>query len=342
MMERAFGGLEGPDPPAQWDWLFVRNPATPRVHYAIADAGGHIAGQYAMLPLRLIHEARETVGLLSLYTATDPEFQGQGIMTTLARHVYDDARDEAPIVFGFPNPNSAPVFYSKLGWFELRPFPLLLRPLHSLRAIAAEQRPKLEVAGAAAGPPAAALALSDRARAWTAARRGVTVRRVEALGGLVGPIWDAVADRLGTCAIRDDRYVRWRFDESPFTYRKFVATRGDEVVGFAVTTIAAWHGTQVAHLMELLALPRDHVAGRSLAAAVCRDAALSGAVAVLAIVTPRHPQRRELLRAGFLPVPTPFKSMFSFGVRVNGSGVVPNRLLHIDDWHLSGADLDYL
>ena len=90
-------------------------------------------------------------------------------------------------------------------------------------------------------------------------------------------------------------------------------------------------------------MPRNDGAGaRLLLARTFLDAAREGATAIVALATPRHPHRRAMLQSGFMPAPEPLKAKFSFGVRQNGSGVVPNNLFHIDDWYLSGADLDTL
>ena len=87
--------------------------------------------------------------------------------------------------------------------------------------------------------------------------------------------------------------------------------------------------------------PRNDGAGaRRPLARTFLDAAREGATAIVVLATPRHPHRRAMLRSGFVPAPKPLKGRLSFGVRHNGSDVVPNTLFHIDDWYLSGADLD--
>jgi hypothetical protein len=64
---------------------------------------------------------------------------------------------------------------------------------------------------------------------------------------------------------------------------------------------------------------------------------------VRAIVSPRHPHRRSFLRAGFLPVPRRLKAGYSFGVCVlDSSRVIPDTVLDIENWYISGADLDYI
>jgi hypothetical protein len=275
----------------------------------VADAGERLAGQYAAVPVRLQHAGTVVHALMSVQTATDPEFQRQGILSALANDLYDRTRERAPVVFGFPNPAVAPARYGRLGWVELRPFPLLGRPL-------------------------AGLPLSRPGRA--------PVSTFESFGDWADELWEALAPSLGTCAVRDAAYLNWRFRDSPYEYECYGVERHGTIVAFAVLGFARSRGRRVAYVMELMARPDDAAAARSLIAHCAHVAGRSGARAIATIATHRHPHRSALLRAGLVPLPARLRSSFSFGVRHNGPGAVPNQLFHIDDWHLSPADLDYL
>ena len=52
---------------------------------------------------------------------------------------------------GFPNASSAPGFYRKLGWVELRPYPLLVRPLGNARDAFNVWKPRLAPIGSLIG-----------------------------------------------------------------------------------------------------------------------------------------------------------------------------------------------
>jgi GNAT superfamily N-acetyltransferase len=339
LMRRAFPDAEDRGADA-WDWIFVGNTSGARMHYLVAEAGERLAGQYATMPVRLQYLGGARIGLLSLYTATDPDFARQGIFTKLASQLYDEASAETLLVYGFPNPNSAPGFYKKLGWVELGPFPMLLRPLGSLASVVGNRRPMLAPLGALAVPGAALLEARDRTVLAVERRRGLELRRLEAFGPWADDLWRSVSPSLGTCAVRDSAFLHWRFVESPMAYTRYVALRGGEPVGFVVTAFSGWRGRRVAHLMELMAAPGDRGAARALVAKAALGARAQGAGAMWAIATRRHPQRRALLAAGFAPLPDSLTKTFSFGVRVFGDE--REELRHVDDWYLSGADLDYV
>jgi GNAT superfamily N-acetyltransferase len=291
-----------------WDWLFVGHPAGPGA-FVVADAGERLAGQYATVPVRLQHGGRVIPALMSVQTATDPAFQRQGILSALAENLYEQTRVDVPVVFGFPNPAVAPARYGRLGWVELRPFPLLGRPVAGLPPL----RPT---------------------------RQHITT--FESFGSWADELWEDVSPDLGTCAVRDSTYLNWRFCDSPYEYLRFAVVRNNAIVAFAVLGFARSRGRRVAYVMELMARAGDGAAARALVAHCLHAAGRSGARVISTIATRRHPHRRAFLRAGLLPLPRPLRRSFSFGVRHNGPGAVPNELFHIDDWYLSPADLDYV
>lgn len=337
LARRAFR-LEAPDERGAevWDWIFLRNPAGGRLRYFVADAGDRLAGQYAVMPVRIQHDGREALGLLSLHTMTDPDFERQGISTTLARAVYEDSGDAA-LVCGFPNPTSAPLLYRKLGWTELRPFPLLLRPLGGVRRLLAARHPLLAPLGALLDAVTPLLgAVTPKGG------RGIVVEPFDRFGAWADELWEQLAAGLGTCVIRDAAFLNWRFCDAPFAYRRFCARRDGRIVGFAVARLAAWRGLPVLYLMELLADPSDTDAPRVLLGHVLDDARQAGASVAYTVATRRHPHLRALRRAAFLTARGPARANHSFGVRAVGPTALPERLLSIDEWYLSPSDFDWL
>lgn len=100
-------------------WLYAENPEGRVVGYD-AWHGSRLAAHYVCIParMRLLGVAR--TGLLSLNTATHPDFQGKGLFTRLAEQVYSSAAMEGfEFVYGVANANSTPGFVRKLGFSQL-------------------------------------------------------------------------------------------------------------------------------------------------------------------------------------------------------------------------------
>jgi GNAT superfamily N-acetyltransferase len=334
LLDRAYG--PDADRAALWDWAFARNPYTSDLHYLVADTGDGLAAQHTGIPVAMVHQGRRIGGLITIFTATDPAFQGRGLFRELAEQQYARSCGTCPIVLGFPNRRSAPSYFKRLGWVELRPFPQLRRPLRN-------------TGGHAEG--GAALALAARAMDVTGRigrSRTVEVGLVDDFSGVANPIWKAIEPHVGTAIVRDETFLNWRFVQSPFAYRRLVARRDGEPVGLAVLAEDSADGK--ARLMEFMVKPEEKIGvARALLCDVIEAATESGAYGLGCVATRGHPQRRALLGAGLLPVlgkrlrASPLGAgENAFGVRINGRGVEPSALLDVDEWYLSGADQDWL
>lgn len=97
-------------------WLYLENPAGQVVGFD-AWEGVRLVATYVTIPARLRVDERSAPGLLSLNTATHPEFQGKGLFTRLATAVFDRAAGAGfSCVYGIANANSTPGFTRKLGF----------------------------------------------------------------------------------------------------------------------------------------------------------------------------------------------------------------------------------
>jgi GNAT superfamily N-acetyltransferase len=334
LIDRAYG--PNANNAALWDWAFVRNPHTSDLYYLVADTGDGLAAQYAGMPVAMVHQGRRIRGLITIFTATDPAFQRRGLFRELAERLYDCTTDTCPIVFGFPNQRSAPTYFKHLGRVELRPFPQLRRPLRNS-------------GGHAGGAAATAIAARALDIAGSIGRdRTIAVSMVDDFTGIANPIWEELEPHVGTAVVRDETFLNWRFVQSPFEYRRFVARREGEPVGLAV--LAADSSDGKARLMEFMVKPSERAGvARTLLSRVVQAATDSGAYGLGCIATRRHPQWRALLAAGLLPVIGGRLRASrlgvgdnAFGVRINGHGVDASSVLEIDGWYLSGADQDWL
>jgi predicted N-acetyltransferase YhbS len=341
LSQRAFGTLL-PDAKALWSWQFLEPAWGKRMYYFVADSGSRLIGQSAAWPVQVQHQHRTVLGLLSVSSSVDPEFNGRGVFPALARRLFTDAESEAPLVFGFPNQQAAPVYYGRLNFVELRPLPLLVLPLGKLRRVLATWKPRLKPVAALFEAASPLLRLAAWVASAVAEARGAQVVPLTRFEAWSDELWASLAPELGTCIVRNAQYLQWRYCHSPFPYARYQLQRHGRAVGFAVSRLVPWRGGSLAHLMELMVPRHDYAGARALVGRVILDAMSAGASAICAIATARHPHRAAMLASGMLPLRGPLIPKLSFGVRINGPGVVPNRLLHVDDWYVSGSDLDYL
>jgi GNAT superfamily N-acetyltransferase len=102
-------------------WLYTSNPAGVAVGFD-AVAGECWAAHYVCVPVWARVRGETQKGLLSLNTATHPDFQGKGLFTKLANMTYEYACDNGyRFVYGVANANSTPGFTRRLGFQLVRP-----------------------------------------------------------------------------------------------------------------------------------------------------------------------------------------------------------------------------
>lgn len=123
------------------DWLYHRNPDGQILGFDARD-GDHLVAHYVCAPVwaQVGAEGAAVRGLLSLNTATHPDYQGKGLFTKLAELTYAAAAAKGyDCVYGVANANSTPGFTRKLK-FQL---------VGSLRACVGVGRLGIEFAHAA-------------------------------------------------------------------------------------------------------------------------------------------------------------------------------------------------
>jgi GNAT superfamily N-acetyltransferase len=113
------GRVFGPEPKFSREalaWRYRDNPSGAVVGMDAWD-GDRLAAHYVACPCEAIVEGRPAQGLLSLNTATDPDYQGRGLFTRLAEAAYGaGAAAGFKFVIGGANANSTPGFLKRLGF----------------------------------------------------------------------------------------------------------------------------------------------------------------------------------------------------------------------------------
>lgn len=102
-------------------WQYVENPVG-LVCGTDAIEHDRVVAHYACVPATLrVHGRANVRALLSLNTATHPDYQGRGLFTKLAMATYDRAASQGcEVVYGVANANSIAGFSRKLGFQNVR------------------------------------------------------------------------------------------------------------------------------------------------------------------------------------------------------------------------------
>jgi len=96
------------------EWLYFSNPLGDVVGFDAMD-GDVLAAHYACIPTRV----GESIGLLSLNTATHPDYRSKGLYQKLAQMTYESWSKKYNYVVGVANAQSASAFIKRLGFSEI-------------------------------------------------------------------------------------------------------------------------------------------------------------------------------------------------------------------------------
>lgn len=279
-----------------WEWKYERNPLNP--------PGGHNS-------MVLTHQGRP-VGFLGMLSANvqvgrtvvpiawgselavHPAHRGQGYR--VIRNIGADAekmiagtartRDLAGLPLGF-------------GAFDITRMISHKIVLQPDRFLAARFRSRA-LGRLGAGPLAATIYL---ARAFRRGPRAadVDVAEIAHFGPQFDELWDRVRAGYELIAVRDSRFLNWRFRECPTrAYTVLAARRGDLLVGYIVVRIEEGGALRRGFVVDLLAERRDRaVFNRLLAEAEAHFRARGVATATCTVS--RNPEFTDLLkRNGYL------------------------------------------
>lgn len=294
---------------AEFEWWFERNPSSPRL-ISLAHAEGRVVGVAAMSFFRTLIEGREELTAVPVHVATDARFRRQGVFSDLElRNEREAVAAGAPLTVTFPNAASYRIFVGDLGWGDLPGRRVWARPLSAGSVVRYALGRKSEGGGLRAPSGAAR---SD-------------VAPLDRFGPDAAGLWrsSATANQF----VRDERFLNWRYVDSPRDYRRFGAYRDGKLRGFAVVGHAVKQGVSSGFLADLVA------AGESERVALlerCIEELAPGTDALIALVPPGH--RRAFMRTGFLPT---HKRIRFVGKSLDG------RALPGGNWHFTLGDFDF-
>lgn len=294
------------------EWKFRSNPKGLGM-IASATKDGRIVGINAFMANMFQVDGFLRLGYQSMDTVVSPDVRGQGVFSRLVETFYDQC--DAALVYGFPNSNSAPGFFGKLGWTNFGVVPMLIRPLRTGYFLK-------RVVGIA---PDFRIPLLSRAHAPAERIARFTPQDTET--------WLKFSSS-GLCSVqRDADFLNWRLINHPT--EKYDALRANDG-SFIASSLTHKHAGCVGYVMEAIG---DEVTLTGLIANVLRDMQIRGADVALAWCLPNSPNYRAYRNAGFFHFPLSLRPIVvNFGARAlqGASSVIAEK----SNWYISYLDSD--
>jgi GNAT superfamily N-acetyltransferase len=122
LLQDTFPGAKEQYNPTYLNWLYYENPNGPVIGFDAWD-GNRAVAHYVCIPLQgHIQSSSPRKILLSLNTATHPDYQGKGLFVKLASQTYALAAEQNyEAVIGVANANSTHGFVNRLGFQLIAP-----------------------------------------------------------------------------------------------------------------------------------------------------------------------------------------------------------------------------
>lgn len=342
LAEACFPGEDVSDP-RYLRWLYEENPVRPATEL-VTRSGRVVSGHIAGVPLRYRLAGEDVLGGLAVNAITHPGHRGKGIFIVLHAEVSKlTAAKDILFLFGFANPNSEKGCLRHLNYRDLGRFPLWILPLRLGSVVKAQDgipRPVGSL-GSAVGAPFLGL--------WKAIRKPrrkgpFTIEKIGEFGPEFDDLWAAAGRDYVNIAVRDAKFLRWRFVQCPTRrYDIFAARSGDRLAGYLVGTVTHFGGLKWAMIADLFA--PDSSEGKDaaalLVAAFTKHARASGADVAGSLMLRHAPAASALRRNGYVIAPPRLMPReFPILLQWNSPRQPPAGVFDARNWYLTMGDYE--
>jgi len=274
---RVFGELEMTAFLRRWDWQFHRNPASDAANCLmwVAEARGELAGFLASFPARFKLLENDAIIRLPCDLMVSTEARGRGVGEKLIR-AYTTSEDLIVNALGYTP--AAGRMYHRLGYREVhaervRVRPCNLRPIIRDLLTRAHRRSGLDrfvssVAGVSGRILNLGLWALNRATAPVCSDR-FEIRQCTAADAAFDELWQRVSPAFPISAVRDSRWVQWRFLEDPCFEHALLCgfDQGGRVLGYVDVRVSIRRKLRLGRILDLFCDPGTPEVAESLIAA---------------------------------------------------------------------------
>lgn len=297
---------------AHLKWQYLISPGGGAYTAISVSPDGVDAAVYSVFKVYVKINRDLKLACQSLDTLTDQNHRGKGLFSGLADAIFKKCEnDEIAFVYGFPNSNSAPGFFNKLGWSRLGhpPFRIYLNNLLFPLAFILKRRIFVKNY----------LCLSwIYFRSWflkhhynLKIKKSIDYKSLE-----YEKLWTKFSKKLPVTLWRSGEYMCWRYQEKPDKlYYHLSAYYDDKLVGLVVFTVLEKHGGRIGYVMDLIYDPDSPAAGSLLLTEAVRKMNALNVDAILAWADLSFSVNKPYLDGCFFKLPRklqPIKLYFGY------------------------------
>ena len=315
-------------------WLHQKNIMHANVIY-YAMAQDDIAAIYTAIPVLFRINQTLQPGLQSIDTLTDVDHRGKGLFIELAEKLYSEqGGSRYSLVYGFPNDQSAPGFFKKLGWHSFGQVPFLIKPLSFKYILSKVLKRKKHTD------------FSSRTHVYPAPEQlslpaGLQIRSIDRFADDYDALWKKVVDKIGVCVERNAAYMNWRYVDKPGeTYYRYGLYENSQLKAVIIYSIKYKHDGLIGYVMDYIFDPEEKGSSVKLLRFANKQFRQQKTDAVLCWNVPGSFNRAHFAQSGYFTLPEKLRPQKLFlGVRVFNP-LVREAVLELRNWYLSYSDSD--
>ncbi len=316
-------------------WFHQDNPAGFNIIYhAILNPGNRLSGIFSCLPSVFNMGGNRAMAMHGFDVLTDYRHRQKGLLLRLERTLTENTKGyNFEFIYGFANVNSVHGITKRSGFKLLGEMPFLIKPLrvsYILRRLVKKSASVIKEDNNWRIPIPLESPIS----------KGHKIVALENFGEDYEGLWDKIKDRLSICVNRDAAYMIWRYVKKPNEiYYKYGLFDQGELQGIVVFTLKNKHGGKIGYIMEMLYLPGEVNAGKTLLKFASTYLRKNGADVLLAWCYDHSYNFEAYRKAGFFRFPEklrPQKLFFVLKPLKNESRDVYDSA----KWYLSYSDSD--
>ena len=185
-------------------------------------------------------------------TFTDPNYQRQGIFSTLVNSVREDALKypRVQLLYGTPNENSLPGYEKKLNFPQIPSaqvanyiFPITINKVVNARFGKKWKKNIINII------------LQFIYKVLLRPKKSshdVSLSEVDDFPQDIYSLLRSNTDQYDIIMVRDYNYLKWRFISNPDKYSIWIVYKLEEIIGYIVTKTGKWKGLQVLYIADYL------------------------------------------------------------------------------------------
>lgn len=319
-------------PDSHFEWMYRNNPYGQGIILLAKDEkkNNSIIGVEPIIPLNLLVDGQTVKGSLSLGSAVDVNYRGQGIFSKLVSKLSKASLNNNIVcIYGVPNDQSFKIFI-KNDFRYLGKLPLLVKPLRFSKYF---KQPLSSI-------------LSPFDVVWKIHNNNNQVTQLsESFDQEFVNLISKASKRIRVLQKRDKEYLQWRYVNHPsHKYRIFILKEKSVLKGYIITRKTKINGKPVGVILDFLvdAEIKNKEKLKGLIRFALIDLWNQGVSVVIATCGKNMLENKLLRQTGFFSIPDLFKPepLYFIINNFNSKNENAKKLIIHDNWFFSYGDYD--